>query len=69
MSKYAFLAVCFLSSIATAGEMEEVNVVVRPFRIMLENISLHHKYNPITNRWYYVSSAAQDDKRDGKEGD
>jgi len=69
MRKYAFFALCFLSSIATAGETEEVKVVARPFRVMLENISLHHKYNPITNRWYYVAPQAQDEKGDRKEGE
>ena len=70
MRKYAFCILCFLSSIATASEkMEEVKVTARPFRIMLEHLSLSHKYNAITNRWYYVETKQTEEKRDGKEGE
>lgn len=70
MRKLAFAALCFLSSIATAGEkMEEVKVTARPFRIMLDHISMTHKYNAITNRWYYVETKQNEEKRNGKEGE
>ena len=70
MRKLAFFALCFLSSIATAErEMEEVKVTARPFRIMLEHLSLSHKYNAITNRWYYVATKQTEEKRDEKEGE
>jgi len=70
MRKYAFFTLCFLSSIATASnEIEEVKVTARPFRIMLEQISLSHKYNIITNRWYYVATKQTEEKRDEKEGE
>lgn len=68
MRKLAFAALCFLSSIATGGEIEEVKVTARPFRIMLEHISLSHRYNAITNKWYYVETKQTEEKRDGKEG-
>lgn len=70
MRKTVFFTLCFLSSIATAAEreMEEVKVTARPFRIMLEHISLSHRYNAITNRWYYVETKQTEEKRDGKEG-
>lgn len=70
MRKTVFCILCFLSSIATAErEMEEVKVTARPFRIMLEHISMTHKYNAITNRWYYVATKQTEEKRDGKEGE
>jgi len=70
MRKTVFFTLCFLSSIATAErEMEEVKVTARPFRIMLEHISMTHKYNAITNRWYYVATKQTEEKRDGKEGE
>lgn len=70
MRKSVFFTLCFLSSIATAErEMEEVKVTARPFRIMLEHISLSHRYNAITNRWYYVETKQTEEKRDLKEGD
>lgn len=50
---------------STAGEVEEVKVVARPFRIMLEHISLSHKQNPITKSWYYA--VAEKDKEDSKD--
>jgi len=70
MKKLAFFALCFFSSIATAEkQMEEVKVTARPFRIMIEHISLTHKYNAITNRWHYVETKQNEEKRDGKEGE
>ena len=63
--KHSFFALCFLSSMSTAGEVEEVKVVARPFRIMLEHISLSHKQNPITKSWYYA--VAEKDKEDSKD--
>ena len=70
MRKYAFFALCFLSSIATAGEkMEEVKTTARPFRVMLDHISMSHKYNAITNRWYYVAEKQTEEKRDEEEGE
>lgn len=62
-TKHAFFVLCFLSSFATAGEIEEVKVVARPFRIVLEHIQLHHKQNPITGNWYYVEAKQQQDTK------
>ena len=70
MRKCTFVVLCFLSSIATASEkMEEVKVTARPFRIMLDHLSLSHKYNAITNRWYYVETKQNEEKRDEEEGE
>tara|TARA_E500000318_G_scaffold102936_1_gene107589 strand:- start:768 stop:980 length:213 start_codon:yes stop_codon:yes gene_type:complete len=70
MRKTLFFILCVFSSIATAErEMEEVKVTARPFRIMLEHISMSHKYNVITKRWYYVATKQTEDKRDEKEGE
>jgi len=69
MRKAVFFTLCLFSSIATAErEMEEVKVTARPFRIMLEHISLSHKYNAITNKWYYVKTKQTEEKRVEKEG-
>lgn len=70
MRKALFFILCVFSSIATAErEMEEVKVTARPFRIMLEHISMSHKYNAITNRWYFIETKQTEEKRDGKEGE
>jgi hypothetical protein len=69
MRKLAMFALCFLSSIATAGEIEEVVVKARQVKIVLNKLSLHHKQNPFTGNWYYVESKQTEEKRDGKEGE
>lgn len=70
MRKLAIFALCFLSSIATAGEIEEVVVKARQVKIVLTKLSLHHKQNPFTGNWYYVESKQNtEEKRDGKEGE
>lgn len=68
MKKNLFFALCWLSVATTASakettKMEEVKVTARPFRIMLEHISLQHKYNVITNRWYYVETTQNEEPK------
>ena len=53
MRRIAVLALCLLSSLASAKDIEEVVVTARQFRVILLNIQDTHKYNPITRRWYY----------------
>lgn len=55
MKKLAFVALCFLSSFASANDVEEVVVKARQVKIVIEwKLSENHKQNPITGSWYYV---------------
>lgn len=68
MKKNIFFALCWLAVATTVSakeslHIEEVKVTARPFRIMLEHISLHHKYSAITNRWYYVETTQKEEPK------
>ena len=60
MKKWAVIALCFLSSMATAKDIEEVVVKARKINIVLIRLADNHKQNPITRNWYYV---AQEEKK------
>lgn len=64
MRKLAILALCFLSSFATAADVEEVVVKARQVKIVLVKLSMHHKQNPVTKNWHYVKEAKVIDKKD-----
>lgn len=70
MRKLSLMCLCFLSSFATAGEIEEITVSARQIKVVLANISLEHKQNPFTGSWYYVESKqVEEDDREEKEGE
>ena len=54
MKNLALVALCFLSTFASANEMEEVVVKARQVRIVLVKLSENHVQNPITGHWRYV---------------
>lgn len=55
MKNLAVIALCFLSSLATASDIEEVVVKARKLEIVLIKLAENHKRNPITGNWYYVA--------------
>lgn len=67
MRKLALMCLCFLSSFATAGEIEELVVSARQVKVVLANISSEHKQNPFTGSWYYVKSKQVEEDREEKE--
>lgn len=70
MRKLTLMCLCFLSSFATAGEIEELIVSARQVEVVLANISLEHRQNPFTGSWYYVESKqVEEDDREEKEGE
>lgn len=61
MKTWAILALCLLSSFASASELEEVVVKARQIKIVLDwKLGENHKQNPITGDWYYVESKKED---------
>lgn len=55
MKKWAIIALCLLSSLASAKEMEEIVVVGRQMKVVLVSIQQTHKQNFLTGDWYYVA--------------
>ena len=62
MKHLAIIALCFLSSFASANEIEEVVVKARQVKIVLIKLSENHKQNPVTGNWYYVEEEKVKDK-------
>jgi len=60
MKKWAIIALCLTSSLASAKEIEEVLVVGRQFKIVLTSIQQTHKQNPLTGNWYYVAELEEE---------
>jgi hypothetical protein len=54
MKNLAVLALCFVSSFASAKEIEEVVVSARRVVVVLEKLSENHKQDPKTGDWHYV---------------
>ena len=63
MKNLAILALCFLSSFASAHDIEEVKVTARQVKIVMEKISEKHVQNPITGNWRYVEEKKKDCKK------
>ena len=63
MKNLAVMALCFLSTFASATEIEEVVVKARQVRIVLVKLSENHVQNPITKNWRYVEEKKEEDKR------
>ena len=59
MKQLAVIAMCFLSSVASAKDIEEVVVKASRIRIVIEHLSKTHKQHPITGNWHYVGEARQ----------
>ena len=62
MKNLAVVALCFLSTFASANEIEEVVVKARQVKIVLTKLSENHKQNPITGNWHYVEKKEVKDK-------
>jgi hypothetical protein len=58
MKRMAIIALCLLSSFASAKDIEEVVVKATRIRIVIDHISKSHKQDPITGNWYYVEAKA-----------
>ena len=72
MKKWALCALCFFSSMAQANDIEEVVVVARQVRVVLLSIVDTHRYNPVTQKWYYDEekerAALAEKEAEGEEG-
>ena len=65
MKNLAVIALCLLSSFASAKEIEEVVVKARQIKIVLNwKLGEQHKQNPITGNWYYAEPKKKEDKKD-----
>lgn len=62
MKNLAILALCLVSSFASANEIEEVVVKTRQVKIVFEKLAENHRQNPITGNWYYVEEKENSDK-------
>ena len=64
MKNTAIVALCFLSTFASANEVEEVVVKARQVRVVLDwKLSEKHKQNPITGDWYYIEEKKEDKEK------
>jgi len=62
MKNLAVVALCFLSTFASANEIEEVVVKARQIRVVLVKLAETHEQNPITGNWYYVEKKKEKQK-------
>jgi hypothetical protein len=62
MKNLAVVALCFLSTFASANEIEEVVVKARQIRVVLVKLVETHEQNPITGNWYYVEKKEEKKK-------
>ena len=62
MKNLAILALCLVSSFASANEIEEVVVKARQVKIVFQKLAENHRQNPITGNWYYVEEKENSDK-------
>ena len=61
MKNLAVVALCFLSSFASANEIEEVVVKARQVKLVIEwKLAEKHKQNPVTGDWYYVEEKVKE---------
>ena len=63
MKHLAVLALCLLSSFASAKDIEEIVVKATRIRIVIDHLSKHHKQNPITGNWHYVQEVQEPKER------
>ena len=64
MKNLAIVALCFLSSFASAHDIEEITVTARRIEIAVQwKLSENHKQNPITGNWHYVEEKKKDSKK------
>ena len=54
MKNLAVIALCFLSTFASANEIEEVVVKARQVHIVLVKLAENHVQDPKTGEWHYV---------------
>lgn len=54
MKRFALIALCCLSSFASANDIEEVVVKAQKIEIALVKLDQNHKKNPVTGSWHYV---------------
>jgi hypothetical protein len=62
MKNLAILALCLVSSFASANEIEEVVVKARQVKIVFQKLAENHRQNPITGNWHYVEEKENSDK-------
>jgi hypothetical protein len=62
MKNLAILALCLVSSFASANEIEEVVVKARQVKIVFQKLVENHRQNPITGNWHYVEEKENSDK-------
>lgn len=62
MKSWAVIALCFLSTFASANEVEEIVVKARRVSIILEKLAENHVQNPLTGKWHYVEK--KEEKKD-----
>ena len=62
MENLAVIALCLLSSFASAKDIEELVVTAKRIRIVIEHLSTNHKQNPITGNWHYVQVAEKEEE-------
>jgi hypothetical protein len=53
MKRYALVVLCFLSSFASANDIE----------LVIAKLSETHKQNPITGNWHYVEKKKEPAKK------
>jgi hypothetical protein len=63
MKRYALVVLCFLSSFASANDIEEVVVKARQIELVIAKLSETHKQNPITGNWHYVEKKKEPAKK------
>lgn len=63
MKRYALVVLCFLSSFASANDIEEVVVKARQIELVIAKLSETHKQNPITGNWHYVEKKKEPVKK------
>ena len=63
MKNLAVLALCFVSSFASAKDIEEVKVTALRIKVVMEKLSESHKQNPITGDWHYVEEKKETSKK------
>lgn len=64
MKAMAIVALCFLSSFASANSLEEVVVKARQVKIVVDwKLSDKHKQNPVTKDWYYVEEKEKKERK------
>jgi len=61
--KRLIIALCFVSSFATATEIEEIVVTARQLKIIMPKVEDIHVQNVLTKNWYYSEAKQKKEKR------